>query len=187
MKVWSVLFLLPLALSEWTCEDCARASNGLAIFSVNVEAIQAMVDVLIAEMCPAAEVPTICFEQLPGFWAEISRVIFPEHWKHICDDLEECEPAAKAAVPNCPECAARVNAITNALSLDYVIEAYVELCQNSPICENFAPDNTEDCKQALADLLPVALPLLAAQPREWPNVFCQGWGCEPWDPSTAMP
>ena len=80
---------------EWTCEDCARASNGLAIFSVNEEAIQAMVDVLIAELCPAAEDPTLCLEQLPGFWAEISRVIFPEHWKHICDDLEECEPAAK--------------------------------------------------------------------------------------------
>ena len=83
---------------------------------------------------------------------------------------------------------ARVNAITNALTLDYVIKAYVELCQDSPtVCEDLYPDSVEECKQAVAELLPIALPLLAAQPRDWMETFCQGWGCTPWDETTILP
>ena len=89
-------------------------------------------------------------------------------------------------MPNCPECAARVNAITNALTLDYAIAAYVEMCQDSPsVCENLYPENVDDCKEAVADLLPIALPLFAAQPRDWMDIFCQGWGCTPWDFTTV--
>ena len=81
--------------SEWTCDDCARASTGLAIFSVNDEALQAMADVIIAEVCPTVEDPDFCIEAIPLYWAAVAKVVFPEHWKHICDDLEECQPPTK--------------------------------------------------------------------------------------------
>ena len=54
-----------------------------------------MVDVLTAEVCPSAEDPTLCLEEMPRFWEEIAKIVFPEHWKHICDDLEECQPPTK--------------------------------------------------------------------------------------------
>ena len=82
-----------------------------------------------------------------------------------------------------------MNAITSALTLDYVIEAYVQLCQNSGLCDQLTNifETTEACKQDIAGLLPIALPLLAGQPRDWMNTFCTGWGCEAWDPTTAAP
>merc|ERR1711892_472130 len=96
-----------------------------------------MVDVIVAEVCPTAGDPAICLEEMPRFWDQISRIVFPAHWQHICDDLY--------------------------------------------------PDSVEECKQALAELLPIALPLLAAQPRDWMETFCQGWGCTPWDETTITP
>ena len=55
-------------------------------------------------------------------------------------------------MPHCPECIARVNAITNSLTLDYVIRSYVELCQESvSVCETLYPDSVEQCKQSLAE------------------------------------
>ena len=92
------MFSLSTTSSTWTCEDCAKASNGLAIFSVNPEAIQAMVDVIVAEVCPTAGDPAICLEEMPRFWEQISRIVFPAHWQHICDDLEECETPLKLKV-----------------------------------------------------------------------------------------
>ena len=64
------------------------------MFSITPEAITAMVEVLTTEICPTSGDPALCVEEMPRFWAEIARVVFPEHWKHICDDLEECQPQA---------------------------------------------------------------------------------------------
>ena len=158
------------------------------MFSVTPTSIAAMVSVLTTEVCPSSGDPAVCMQEMPRFWAEIARIVFPEHWGHICDDLEECSTLVKDSMPHCPECVARVNAITNSLSLDYVIRSYIELCQDSPsVCSNLYPDTVDQCKQAIAELLPIALPLLASQPRDWVDNFCHGWGCKPWDFTTISP
>merc|ERR1711915_66119 len=183
---FSVLVFAASVSSDWTCDDCARASKALATFSVDPEAINAMVDVLIPEICPTSPDPDTCLMEMPRFWDAIAKVIFPEHWSHICEDLEECDTRVDSGIPNCPECAARVNAITNSLSMNFVIERYIKLVRESPsVCETLYPENFAECQNAVAELLPLALPILANQPRNWPNIFCEGWGCKPWDYMTT--
>ena len=83
---------------DWTCDDCTEGGAALGAFASSETAIASQADVLLAEVCPQADDPAFCAENLPGFWALLSPIIFPEHFTHICDDLEECSPPEKVTI-----------------------------------------------------------------------------------------
>ena len=83
---------------DWTCDECAEDGAALGAFASSKTAIASQVDVLLAELCPQAEDPEFCAENLPGFWAQLSPIIFPGHFSYICDDLEECSPPEKVNI-----------------------------------------------------------------------------------------
>merc|ERR1712002_53117 len=171
------LFLLSTGVSaEWTCDDCKAASELLATYTTTDDALDRQNEILVADLCPQAPDPEKCVQDLPGFWDSMAIYIFPGHYKHLCDDME-C-PEQKAFVPNCEECSARINAVTDYLGHDDVIAGWVKAFQDSEFCPNIAPDNLEECKKAVDWVITHGLPVLVASPREWVDGFCTDeFGC----------
>ena len=94
--MFSLFLLVGLVCGEdWTCDECVEGGAALGSFASSETAIASQSDLLLAEVCPQAEDVDMCIEALPGFWAALSPIIFPLHFSHICDDLEECSPPAK--------------------------------------------------------------------------------------------
>merc|ERR1712123_491006 len=182
MKVLSLIFALVVStISEWTCDDCAEASVGLAAFVTSPEAYQFDIDILVTAMCPEAEDPAGCEEHLPGLFTAIADIIFNEHYKYICDDLEECKMPTlsepKASLPYCGECFERINGATDALGWDTTLQAWVEAFEAFQFCEYYAPDAVPECKEAVTAVIEVGLPILGETPRDWISQFCGTWGC----------
>ena len=77
-------------------------------------------------------------------------------------------------VPSCEACVARANGATDALAWEETIVAWVYGLQNDGFCD--ATANPKSCKEAVAWLIPLALPALVDYPRGWLVDFCTGWG-----------
>ena len=71
------------------CEEGGAAVGALAS---SEEAINGQAGLLVAGVCPQAPDPAYCAASLPGFWASLGPIIMVEHFKHICDDMEQCKP-----------------------------------------------------------------------------------------------
>merc|ERR1740124_1635747 len=120
MKVFSLFLLYGLVCGEdWTCDECVEGGAALGSFASSETAIASQTDLLLAEDVD------MCLEDLPGFWAALSPIIFPIHFSHICADLEECSPPAKTSVPDCEACQTRVNGATDALASEEEITGWV--------------------------------------------------------------
>merc|ERR1712112_450519 len=180
MKLIALLFLAASTTAEWTCDDCAEASKKLAADSTSAEATAAQTALLVAGLCDQAPDPEECVEGLPQFWPPLAKIIFPEHYKHICDDMP-CKDILppQALLPNCQECKVRVNGITDYLAHDDVIEQWVTALQESEYCEHLMPDAVEKCEQALESVLTLGLPILAKFDRSWVDYWCNEFGCLP--------
>jgi len=179
MKYFAVLLLSThVSGQDWTCDECAEGGAALGAFASSESAIASQVDILLAELCPQAEDPVYCTENLPEFWGMLSPTIFPVHFSFICDDMEECKtPPQKDFVPACPACSARVNSATDALAWEETITAWVTGLQNDGFCSSF--DAPDECKEGVAFVIPLALPILANAPRDWVDTFCGDvWGCQ---------
>jgi len=49
--------------------------------------------------------------------------------------------------------------------------------QNDGFCSSF--DAPDECKEGVAFVIPLALPILANAPRDWVDTFCGDvWGCQ---------
>ena len=74
-------------------------------------------------------------------------------------------------------CSGRVNGSTDALAWEETIVAWVSGLQDEGFCG--AQEDPEQCKEAVAFLIPLAFPVLVAQPRDWVDTFCTDiWGCQ---------
>merc|ERR1712179_163801 len=170
-----------VASADWSCQECHEGAALLGAFAITPSAIADQAALLVGELCPQADDPETCTEQLPGFWQALADIIFPVHFTYICYDKPECGPARKntdrVSVPGCNDCSDRVNMITDALAAEETITGWIDGLQGSGFCLELVPDNEDGCKEAVEQLLPLALPLLAAQPRDWVDGFCMDWGC----------
>merc|ERR1711892_238762 len=179
MKIFCLFLLLGVASGEdWTCDECVEGGAALGAFASSESAVHNQVDVLLADVCPQAQDADLCLQDLPAFWAQLSPIIFPTHFSHICDDLAQCPPPAKASVPDCEACQGRVNGVTDALAWEETITTWVTGLQYDGFCGSFHPDE-DRCKEAVAFLIPLAFPALVQQPRDWVVTFCGDvWGCQ---------
>jgi len=92
MKYFAVLLLSThVSGQDWTCDECAEGGAALGAFASSESAIASQVDILLAELCPQAEDPVYCTENLPEFWGMLSPTIFHVHFSFICNDMEECK------------------------------------------------------------------------------------------------
>merc|ERR1711872_785421 len=141
---------------------------------------------LVSELCPQAENVDECVERLPVFWGVLSPIIFPEHYSHMCDDME-CDDqsplpsAIQPRLPGCDECTGRVNAVTDYLGHDDVISDWVTALVES----EFGPwlvaghegwVTVEECQESLPKWLPLALKVLVKADRSWVGDWCSQFG-----------
>merc|ERR1712180_386021 len=136
MKVVAILLLAASVSAEWTCDDCKAAAAALGTYTTSADALAQESDILVDELCPEADDPDTCVKELPGLWAAMAPYIFPEHYKHICE-----------------ECSVRINDITDYLAHDDVIEMTVQGFANSDFCQRIAPDKVEECKEAVTKVV----------------------------------
>merc|ERR1712055_379499 len=181
MKAFTLLLLVLCSSAEWTCDDCEKAGEDLGILATSQEALDVQTAILVAELCPQAEDPATCEEQLPPFWGELAKVIWPGHFSYMCSDM--CPPPIvslpKANIPNCEECAVRINGSFDYLAHDDTIDTWVNGLTNEWwFCESVYPTNVDECKEGIKVLVPQALPIFVNQDRGWVTDFCNNWGCE---------
>ena len=83
MKLLSVIcaFLsLSFATSEPTYEDCVTVVSTISTYLTNQEIIDYQVGVLLSQVCPQAESPDECVDQLPAFWSRVAMVLWPGYY-----------------------------------------------------------------------------------------------------------
>merc|ERR1712002_1304624 len=90
MKFLGFLIFIISVSAEWTCDDCEVAGHALGEATTTEEAIEWQTLLLVAEFCPEADDPAACEQQLPPFWTALVKIIYPESFEHMCDDIEEC-------------------------------------------------------------------------------------------------
>merc|ERR1712080_117864 len=149
MQQVSLLILcLTLVSTEWTCDDCAAAAPSLGGYASSPAAIEFQSALLIAEFCPQSENPEECVDHLPVFWGALAVIIFPEHYRHMCDDIV-------------------------AAWVGYIVES--EFCPWF-VGEHEGWTTVEKCEAALTKWLPMALPFLVKADRSWVIDWCTEFG-----------
>ena len=177
----------------WTCEECEEGGAALGELASSEDAITVQVDLLLAEVCPLASDVNVCVEQLPQFWSLLAPIIMKGHFSYICDDIPECSPApyrteikvtyshtktkkisdCQSFVPSCDDCQGRVNSVTDELALQETIDVWVNGLPGDWFCQG-----NQECGEFVEFLIPLALPLLSQQPRDWVDAFCEDWQCK---------
>merc|ERR1712098_319034 len=180
-----VLLSASAVLCEWTCEDCAQASAAVTDIITSPEAYAFDTEILVAEMCPGYEHPHVCEEGLPPLFMAIADIVFPEHMKYICDDMEECKhppPPSflqkKASIPSCTECFERIDAVMGALLWEETTQAWIEAFEAFHFCHSYAPGEEAQCRAGMHAIFHTGFPILSEQPKDWLADFCTSWGCQ---------
>merc|ERR1711970_1603785 len=142
--------LLAITAAEWTCDDCTAVVVALATTLTSEESIDNQVAILLAEVCPQAENPDECLEQLPAFWAKVAGVLWPGYYRPDAEWMCAQEGLCGAAVRdiNCEECFQGIQA-----SIDQLLsEPFINGIEEDP----------DLCATVIAQLIPLALNALAA-------------------------
>merc|ERR1712215_201478 len=153
--------LLALTAAEWTCDDCTAVVGALATYLSSEESIDNQVAILLAEVCPQAENPDECLEQLPAFWAKVAGVLWPGYYQPdaewMCAQEGLCGPAARDI--NCEECFQGIQGSIDQLLSEPFINGIVEALSGDGFCG--MEEDPELCANIIAELIPLALPILA--------------------------
>merc|ERR1711887_38322 len=179
MKVFLVLSAALLvsasATTEVGCEDCKALVNSMATWFTNPVSIEKQVMVLLAEVCPGSSNPDGCTEGLPDFWTKIAMILWPgyynaeESW--MCATEEICgAPGAELAM-TCDVCTKRIAGAIEQLLSEEFVTGIVERLSGEEFCG--VDEDPEMCANVIAQLIPAALPALAAGvPEEVPQEIC---------------
>ena len=73
-------------------------------------------------------------------------------------------------VPSCEACSSRINGVNDTLAWEDTIADWVAGLSGDWFCSS-QPD-PEQCAEAISFLIPLALPVLVSQPRDWVDTFC---------------
>jgi len=164
MKLIVALSALLAIASANPCSDCTAVVTTLATYLTSEDSIARQVEVLLADVCPGADNPDMCVARLPDFWTKIAMILWPgyfnpeEPW--MCATEEICgAPGAELAM-TCDVCTKRIaGAIEQLLSEEFVTEI-VERLSGEEFCG--MDEDPEMCANVIAELIPAALPALAA-------------------------
>ena len=74
----------------WTCQHCKATGSALANMLTTDEALAGTGHLLVPALCPLSDNTEECEASLPGFWAAMARIIFPQFGEqHLCD-MDTC-------------------------------------------------------------------------------------------------
>merc|ERR1712083_1203524 len=104
MKVFLVLSAALLATASATtevgCEDCKALVSTLGMYLSSEESIAKQVEILLAEICPQAE--------LPDFWMKIAMMLWPGYYnpeeEFMCMQEGLCGAPGSREAMTCDEC-----------------------------------------------------------------------------------
>jgi len=164
MKLIVVLSALLAIASADPCSDCTAVVTTIATYLTSEDSIARQVEVLLAEVCPGADDPDMCVAGLPDFWAKIAMMLWPgyynpeEPWMCATEDI--CgAPGAKLAM-TCEECTNGIQGAIDQLLSEEFVTGIVEWLSGEEFCG--MDEDPEMCANVIAELIPAALPALAA-------------------------
>merc|ERR1719153_475192 len=157
--------------ATWTCEECTTITAAVGDHLSGEGDIQAQLEVILAEVCPAVEDVDGCLEGLPGFWKSLAPTLWSETFKSElwCGDM--CPTQDPGVKVTCEECTSFVDSVFNAWTDEKWIQQAVDIMSGPAFCDS--EQNVEECQEVIAILLPLALPVLATH--QEPNlgvIFC---------------
>merc|ERR1739838_49402 len=158
----------------WTCQNCKETGVALVNILTTNEALAGTGKLLVASLCPLSDDTVECEQSLPGFWAGMANIILPSFGEqHVCD-MDNCiEGDAEEFSPYCGECIERINAATDLLAGEDLIAGWVTTLQSGPFCSSaLTMADRLRCQGLVSTLLPVVLPMMVNQNREWVTNFC---------------
>merc|ERR1712083_1058483 len=164
MKVFLVLSAALLATASATtevgCEDCKALVSTLGMYLSSEESIAKQVEILLAEICPQAEDPDFCVAGLPDFWMKIAMMLWPGYYnpeeEFMCMQEGLCGAPGSREAMTCDECLDGVKATIDQL----LSEEFVSGLSGEEFCG--MDEDPEMCANVIAELIPAALPTLAA-------------------------
>lgn len=158
----SCLLAVVSATSDATCEDCQAVVMTLSAYLTSEESVGNQVDILLAQVCPRAENPEECVEELPAFWGQIVSVLWPGYFdadaEWMCATEDLCGAPGTRGM-TCDECLGGIRAAIDQLLSDEFVSGIVEALSGDGFCG--MGDDPERCAKAIAELIPLALPALA--------------------------
>merc|ERR1712055_1161851 len=136
--------------------------GALATYLSSEESIDNQVAILLAEVCPQAENPDECLEQLPAFWAKVAGVLWPGYYQADAEWMCAQEGLCGAGVReiNCEECFQGIQASVDQMLSEPFINGIVEALSGDGFCG--MEEDPELCATVIAQLIPLALNALAA-------------------------
>merc|ERR1739842_188654 len=171
MKVFLVLSAALLvsasATTEVGCEDCKALVNSMATWFTNPVSIEKQVMVLLAEVCPGSSNPDGCVEGLPDFWMKVAMMLWPGYYnpeeEFMCMQEGLCGAPGSREAMTCDECLDGIKATIDQLLSEEFISGIVDALSGNGFCGGMTEKpNPEECADIIAELIPAALPILAA-------------------------
>merc|ERR1712212_164760 len=140
----------------------ALLTISIAAYLTSEESVGKQVDILLADVCPQVENADECVEGLPDFWAQIAQVMWPGYYNpeadwmcaFLCSEVEVRDIS-------CEECFQGIQNGVDQLLLPETIQAIVDALSGDFCAATEEPDR---CADAIAVLIPLALPALTANP-----------------------
>merc|ERR1711862_953626 len=166
MKLIVALSAVLALASGDQCEDCTAVVTTLATYLTTEESISRQTDILLAEVCPGAEDADSCVANLPDFWSRVAMVLWPGYYdpmgEWMCATEDICgAPGLKAKLAmTCDECLGGIQASVEQMLSEEFMMGIVEALSGEGFCG--MEEDPELCAQVIAQLIPAALPALAA-------------------------
>merc|ERR1712004_353046 len=158
MKVLLLTSALMVLVAADTCSDCTAVVNAVQARLMTEESIAYQQGILVSGLCPEAENVAECEEALPGFWAQIASLLWPEYWDPSAQWM--CAPICAApedTVMTCDDCQAGVLAAIDQLLAPETLDRIVEILANGDFC---AATGDERCPAAVDVVIRQGLPIL---------------------------
>merc|ERR1711915_133115 len=161
--------LVATASADITCDDCLIFGGNMQTYLMSAESIAEQIEIIVANVCPGVEDPAGCEEGVRGNWETIALAMYPVFLdaNDLCMQLGACAVKSLTSVPTCDECTGSLAAIAGLISDEGQIAEIVAFLQGDAFCAGDA-----DCGAAIAEGMPVIMPVLAAVLTENAATYC---------------
>merc|ERR1739842_121650 len=168
MKVFLTFFTALLstvfATTEVGCEDCKALVSTMGMYLSSEESIAKQVEILLAEFCPTYSDPQACVEGLPEFWEKVAMMLWPGYYnpdeEFMCMQEGLCGAPGSREAMTCDECLDGIKATIDQLLTEEFVSGIVAWLSGEEFCG--MDEDPEMCANVIAELIPAALPTLAA-------------------------
>merc|ERR1719397_655312 len=163
--------LAAIATAKLSCEECVTVMDAWKVGATDPEDIRQQVELLVAEVCPQAENPDICMEQLPAFWSALAPIM----WSAALDSSVWCTSCFKSGA-TCENCTGFIAAVLETLNTSEAEARVADFLAGEAFCDSDLFEGpVEQCANAVVQLIPLAFQILTNHNNNPENInaFCQ--------------